>query len=89
MYFSADILIYGNGTLISVLMCSHISVFPSIHLAIMHGKVCVTESYLQTFQSLMFYGSVVDKTKGFRPEWYIMTIYNCRDIPFWWEALKM
>ena len=21
--------------------------------------------------------------EGFRPEWYIWTIYHCRDIPFW------
>ena len=26
---------------------------------------------------------------GFRPEWYILTIYHCRDIPFWSETLDM
>ena len=25
--------------------------------------------------------------KGFRPEWYVLTIYQCRDIPYWWETL--
>ena len=27
--------------------------------------------------------------EGFRPEWYISTIYHCRDIPFWLETLEM
>ena len=26
--------------------------------------------------------------KGFQPEWYILTVYHCRDIPFWLETLK-
>ena len=25
--------------------------------------------------------------KGFQPEWYVLTIYQCRDIPYWWETL--
>ena len=24
--------------------------------------------------------------KGFQPEWCILTIYHCRDIPFWLET---
>ena len=27
--------------------------------------------------------------EGFRPEWYILTIYHCRDIPFWSETLDI
>ena len=27
--------------------------------------------------------------KGFRPEWYISTIYHCRDTSFWLETLNM
>ena len=27
--------------------------------------------------------------QGFRPEWYISTMYLCRDIPLWSETLKL
>ena len=27
--------------------------------------------------------------EGFRPEWYILTIYHCKDIPFWLETLDL
>ena len=27
--------------------------------------------------------------KGFQPEWYISTLYHCRDIPFWSETLYL
>ena len=27
--------------------------------------------------------------EGFRPEWYILTIYHCRDKPFWLETLEL
>ena len=27
--------------------------------------------------------------EGFRPEWYISTIYHCSDIPFWSETLDL
>ena len=27
--------------------------------------------------------------EGFRPEWYISTIYHCRDAPFWSETLDI
>ena len=30
-----------------------------------------------------------NKFEGFRPEWYISTLYHCRDIPFWWETLNI
>ena len=27
--------------------------------------------------------------EGFRPEWYISSVYHCRDIPFWSETLDL
>ena len=27
--------------------------------------------------------------KGFRPEWHILTVYRCRDIPFWLETFDL
>ena len=29
------------------------------------------------------------RIEGFRPEWYILTIYHCRDIPIWSETLDI
>ena len=27
--------------------------------------------------------------EAFQPDWYILTIYHCRDMPFWLETLDM
>ena len=33
-------------------------------------------------------GSIVHQYEGFRPGWCILTIYHCRDTPFWLETLE-
>ena len=38
---------------------------------------------------LIVIGKVTEQHfEGLRPEWYISTIYHCRDIPFWLETLQ-
>ena len=31
----------------------------------------------------------IQDIEGFRPEWYLSTIYHCRDMPFWLETLDI
>ena len=38
------------------------------------------------FFNLIYHAFYIE---GFQPEWYILTIYHCRDIPYWWGTLDM
>ena len=59
----------------------------SVYSVIGNQKELLLESrHLPAFLTY-FFGTV--NIKGFQPEWYISTMYHCRDTPIWSETLNM
>ena len=57
----------------------------SLHLKKTISMPCSDRTvFLFFFFNLIYHAFHI---KGFRPEWYVLTIYQCRDIPYWWETL--